>query len=63
MKEERKKKVFFFFFLRILNILTHTGRGENILKKLIVMYIQKGLKKMLLNRQVNMTSNKYFFQE
>ena len=62
MKEERKKKCFF-FFLRILNILTHTGRGENILKKLIVMYIQKGLKKMLLNRQVNMTSNKYFFQE
>ena len=61
MKEERKKKCF--FFLRILNILTHTSRGENILKKLIVMYIQKGLKKMLLNRQVNMTSNKYFFQE
>ena len=54
---------FFFFIFRILNILTHTDRGENILKKLIVMYIQKGLKKMLLNRQVNMTSNKYFFQE
>ena len=47
MKEERKKKCFF-FFLRILNILTHTGIGENILKKLIVMYIQKGLEKNVI---------------
>ena len=38
-------KCFFYFFLifRILNILTHMGRGENILKKLTVIYIQKGL--------------------
>ena len=37
------------FFFRILIILTHThththkGRGEKVLKKLIVVYIQKGL--------------------
>ena len=36
---------FFFFLLRILSILTHThkGREGKVLKKLIVMYIQKGL--------------------
>ena len=34
----------FFFFLRILSIFdTHTGRKEKVLKKLIVVYIQKGL--------------------
>ena len=32
------------FFLKILNIFnTHTGRGENDLKKFTVMYIQKDL--------------------
>jgi len=31
------------FFFRILSIFnTHTGRGEKILKKLIVVYIKKG---------------------
>ena len=35
----------FFFIFRILNILTYThmGRGENVLKKLTMVYIQKGL--------------------
>ena len=34
----------FFFFKRILSIFdTHTGRKEKVLKKLIVVYIQKGL--------------------
>ena len=39
----------FFFLLRILSILTqthtHKGRGENVLKKLTMVYIQKGLGK------------------
>ena len=35
---------FFFFFFRILSILIHThkGRRENVLKKLTIVYIQKG---------------------
>ena len=35
---------FFFFFLEYLVFLTHThtGRGEGILKKFTVVYIQKG---------------------
>ena len=33
-----------FFLLRILSINTHTGRGEKVfIKKITVMYIQKGL--------------------
>ena len=33
-----------FFFLKILSIFNiHTGRREKVLKKLIVIYIQKGL--------------------
>ena len=36
--------LFFFFFLRILSILTNKrGEGEKVLKKLTVVYIQKGL--------------------
>ena len=41
----RDKSFFFFFFFRILNIFdTYTrGEGRKFLKKLIVVYIQKGL--------------------
>ena len=37
--------LFYFIFLKILNILTHTqkGREENVLKKLIVVYIQNNV--------------------
>ena len=35
---------YFFFLLRILSIFnTHTRRGEKVLKKLTMVYIQKGL--------------------
>ena len=34
---------FLFSFLKILSILTYTKRGENVLKKLTIVYIQKDL--------------------
>ena len=44
----------FFFFLRILSILTHKGRWEKVLKKIIVVYIQKDLiSKLILEVEQN----------
>ena len=34
---------FLFSFLKILSILTYTKRGENVLKKLTIVYIQNDL--------------------
>ena len=42
---KNKLVIYIYIYIKILSILTHThkGRGEKFLKKLTVVYIQKGL--------------------
>ena len=47
VKVMKSNQEFFFFFwvenTKYFNTQTHMGRGDNVLKKLSTMYIQKGL--------------------
>ena len=51
---------YYYYFLRILNIFnTHTGRGKKILKKLTVVYIQKGLILEYTAQTLNLTQTHF----
>ena len=63
LRNKLNKVLLFFLLLKILSILTHThiGRWEKVLKKLTVVYIQKGLTLGYTAHVLNFFNSHLFF--